>query len=311
MGFKFGDVTALVYLLLLTIMTINETPKDGNRRLRSSYVSSVISISLVLFMLGLLGILVVDAKKISDYVKEHVQLNIFLQNNITNNQLNTFIASLNALPYVKSTKYVSKEVALENLKRDLGEGAVSMIESNPLPASVELNLHARYAQPDSLKKIKDILSEYKPVLEVAYQQNEIDQMNQNFRTVAMIILVFCGLLLFIAIVLINNTIRLSLYSKRFLIKSMQLVGATKGFIRWPFLKKGLAHGIYAGIISTILLCAILYLIQHHFPEFGQMSDITMLGFLFAGVVVFGFVLSGLSTFFAINRYLHQHIDELY
>jgi cell division transport system permease protein len=292
-------------------MNISDTPKEGNKRLRFSYLSSVISISLVLFMLGLLGLIVLDAKKISDYVKEHVQLNIFLQDKTSPAQLDAFLTLLNTMPYVKSARYISKAEALDSLKKDLGEGAVSMLTSNPLPATIDVNLHATYAHPDSLIKIKEVLSTYKPVLEVAYQQNEIDKMNDNFRTVAMIILVFSGLLLFIAIVLINNTIRLSLFSKRFLIKSMQLVGATKGFIRWPFLKKGLMQGFYAGLISVILLSGIVYLIQNRFPEFGQLSDIKILGVLFCGVVMFGFILSGLSTFFAVNRYLHQHIDELY
>jgi cell division transport system permease protein len=262
-------------------------------------------------MLGLLGLLVLDAKKISDYVKENVAVNIFLHDNISNSQLDQFIKTLSGLPYVRSAKYISKEEALEILKKDLGEGAVSMLESNPLPATIDVRIFARYADPDSLRMIKESLSNYQPVLEVVYQQNEVDKMNENFRTVAMIILVFCGLLLFIAIVLINNTIRLSLYSRRFLIKSMQLVGATKGFIRWPFLKKALFHGFYAGIISVILLSGIIYLIQQRFPEFGQLSDLKMLGILFGGIVAFGFILSGLSTFFAINRHLKQHTYELY
>jgi cell division transport system permease protein len=292
-------------------MNANDTPRDGNFRLRTSYASAVISISLVLFMLGLLGLLIVDARKISDYVKEHVQLNIFLHDNIPNSQLNSFIKTINDLPYVRSARYVSKEEALDSLKKDLGDGAVSMLESNPLPATIDVNIHANYARPDSLKWIREKLSTYKPVMDVTYQQDEVDKMNQNFRTVAMVILVFCGLLLFVAVVLINNTIRLSLYSKRFLIKSMQLVGATKGFIRWPFLKKGLIHGFYAGFISNFLLCAIIYLIHQNFPELGQLSDMTILGFLFASVVVFGFLFSGVSTFFAVNRYLHQHVDEMY
>ena len=292
-------------------MNASDISKDGNKRLRSSYLSTVISISLVLFMLGLLGLLVVDAKKISDYVKEHVQLNIFLNDDIKNPQLNSFIKTINELPYVKSSKYISKEEALDSLIRDLGDGASGMIEANPLPATIDVNIYAEYAHPDSLRIIKERLSGYNLVLEVAYQQTEVDKMNENFRTVAMIILIFCGLLLFIAIVLINNTIRLSLYSKRFLIKSMQLVGATKGFIRWPFLKRGLVHGLFAGIISICLLSGIIYLIQQNFPEFGQLSDMMVIGILFATVVLFGCFLSGLSTFFAVNRYLHQHVDELY
>jgi cell division transport system permease protein len=292
-------------------MTANEIAKPAGRRLTSSYVSSVISISLVLFMMGLLGLMVLDARKISDYVKEHVQLNIFLQDNLSKTQLDRFIAKINALPYVRSVNYISKDEALERLKNDLGEDAVSMIESNPLPATIDVNLHARYAQADSLLKIKEILSSNKEVMEVVYQQNEVEKMNKNFRTVAMIILMFSALLLFVAVVLINNTIRLSLYSKRFLIRSMQLVGATKGFIRWPFLKKGILQGFVAGLISMILLSGIIYLIQQRFPDFGQLSDLRIIGILFGSVIAFGFLLSGLSTYFAINRYLHHPIDELY
>jgi cell division transport system permease protein len=288
-----------------------EQPRDGNKRLRSSYLSSVISIALVLFMLGLLGLLIVDAKKISDYVKEHVQITIFLNDDIKETELRNYLNSVANLDFIKSAHYVSKEEALDSLKKTLGESALSMIESNPLPASVDLNLKAGYAHPDSLYKVKQMLAANKLVREVSYQQTEIDAMNDNFRNVALIILVFCGLLLFIAVVLINNTIRLSMYSKRFLIKSMQLVGATKSFIRRPFLKKGLVHGFYAGIISIILLSGILILIQKNFPEFGQLSDMRILGFLFGGILIFGIFLSGISTFFAINRYLRLHLDELY
>jgi cell division transport system permease protein len=292
-------------------MTEIKTSKEGGKRLRSSYASSVISISLVLFMLGLLGLLVLDAKKISDYVREHVQLNIFLKDNIEEAELNKYIASINQLPYVRSSRYVSKEEALDSLKKDLGEGALGMLESNPLPATIDVNINVLYARPDSLEKIKETLSFNKNVVEVTYQQNEVDKMNKNFSTLAMIILIVCGLLLFIAMVLINNTIRISLYSKRFLIKSMQLVGATKSFIRWPFLKRGLMHGFIAGLVSIVLLSGIIYLIQQRFPEFGQLSDIRILGILFLGVIVFGFILSGLSTYFAINRHLKRSVDDLY
>lgn len=285
--------------------------KDGNRKLRSSYASSIISISLVLFMLGLLGLLVLDAKKISDYVKEHVQLNIFLSDNASQLDIDKFSRALLAEKYVRSVQYISKEQAMDSLKRDLGESAVSILESNPLPATIDLNLRAEYAQPDSLKKIKELLLTNKVIKDVLYQQTEINKMTENFRTVALVILVFCGLLLFIAVVLINNTIRLALYSKRFIIKSMQLVGATKGFIRKPFLLKSLIHGVYAGIVSMILLVGIIYLVEQQFPELNQLSDLTILSYLFAGIIVFGLFLSGVSTFFAVNRYLRLHIDELY
>ena len=262
-------------------------------------------------MLGLLGLMVLDAKKISDYVKEHVQLNIFLNDNVSESQVKVFMNNLEKLPYVRSTNYVSKQEALERLKLDLGEDAVSMIEINPLPATIDLNIKADYAHSDSLLRIKEALQANKEVMEVIYQQNEVEKMNKNFSAIAMIILVFSALLLFIAVVLINNTIRLSIYSKRFLIKSMQLVGATKGFIRWPFLKNGLMQGLFAGIISMILLLAIMYAIHQKFPDFGQLSDLKLIGILFGGVIVFGLVLSGMSTFFAVNKHLKYPIDQMY
>lgn len=292
-------------------MTIKENQKDGNKRLRYSYVSTVISISLVLFMLGLLGLMVIDAKKISDYVKEHVQVNIVLNENISDVELKKFIADIGNQPFARNTVYISKEQALDSLKKELGEGAVGMLESNPLPAIIDVNIHAPYAHPDSLIKIKEQLASSRLVHEVIYQHSEVDKMSKNFNTVAMIILVFCSLLLFIAVVLINNTIRLSLYSKRFLIKSMQLVGATKGFIRWPFLKKGLVHGFIAGLVSTVLLSGVIYLIQIRFPEFGQLSDKKILGLLFLCVIGLGFLLSGLSTYFAVNKHLRRSADDLY
>ncbi|MBK8586777.1 MAG: ABC transporter permease [Bacteroidetes bacterium] len=288
-----------------------DQPKEGSKRLRTSYASSIISVSLVLFMLGLLGLLVLDANKISDYVKEHIQLNVYLQDDINQEDLNLFLQALNESDFVRSTRYVSKEEALDSLKKELGEGAMGMIDNNPLPATIDINLKASYANSDSLQKIKEQLSTIRLVREVAYQQAEIKKMNENFRTVAMVILIFCALLLFVAVVLINNTIRLAMYSKRFLIKSMQLVGATKGFIRWPFLKTGFVHGFYSGLISSILIGVIIYFIQTQFPEFGQLSDLKMIGVLFAGMLLTGVLLSGLSTFFAINKYLKLHIDELY
>lgn len=285
--------------------------KDGNKKLRSSYASSIISIALVLFMMGLLGLLVLDAKKISDYVKEHVQMNVYLKDNVPQSEVDKFTRMLMVQKFVRTVQYISKEQALDSLKRDLGESALTMLDANPLPATIDINLKAAYAHPDSLKLIQERLSKYKLVKDVAYQQTEIKRMNENFRTIAFVILIFCALLLFVAVVLINNTIRLALYSKRFLIKSMQLVGATKGFIRKPFLLKSLAHGIYAGLISMILLAGIIYLIQQQFPELNQLSDLNILSILFAAIILFGMILSGISTFFAVNRYLRLHIDELY
>ncbi|HRH65697.1 MAG TPA: ABC transporter permease [Bacteroidia bacterium] len=285
--------------------------KDSNKRLRSSYVSAIISISLVLFMLGLLGLLVIDARKISDYVKQNVELNIFLQDDVPDAEIASFRESLQTLPFVRTTRFVSKEAALDSLKKDLGEGAVSMLESNPLPATIDISLTASYAHPDSLRLIRELLSQNKIVRDVVYQETEISRMNNNFRTVALVILFFCALLFIVAIALIHNTIRLSMYSKRFLIKSMQLVGATKNFIRWPFIRKGIVHGLYSGFAAIVLLGGIVYLIETRFPVLGQLSDLNIMMLLFGSILVLGILLSGLSTFFAVNRYLRLRMDELY
>jgi cell division transport system permease protein len=286
--------------------------KAGSKRLTSSYVSSIISVTLVLFMLGLLGLMVLGAKKISDYVKEHVLVSIYLNDNLSDSQVNAFAKRIEKLPYVRSITYVSKDEALEKLNTELGEEAVGMIESNPLLSSIDVNIAADYAHPDSLAQIKSNLqANKKEVYEVGYQQSEVEKMNKNFRKIAMVILFFCALLIFIAVVLINNTIRLSLYSRRFLIKSMQLVGATKGFIRWPFLKKGLLQGFVAGIISMMLLMVIIYLIHQNFPDLALMSDLKIISILFGGVISFGFILSGFSTYFAVNKYLRYSIDQMY
>lgn len=286
-------------------------PKDGNKRLRSSYASSIISVSLVLFMLGLLGVLVTDARKISDYLKEKIEINVFLQDDIPAADLELFIKTLYETDFVKSARYISKEEALDSLKKELGESATSMIESNPLPASIDIMIKAAYSNPDSLAKIKTELEKVKLVRDVSYQQTEISQMTKNFRTVAMVILLFSSLLLFIAIVLINNTIRLAMYSKRFLIRSMQLVGATKSFIRWPFLKRGMVHGVYAGLISIFLLSMVIYTIHLQFPDFRDISDYRTYTLLFPAIVIFGIILSGFSTYFAINKYLKMQEGELY
>ncbi|HNP47525.1 MAG TPA: permease-like cell division protein FtsX [Bacteroidia bacterium] len=285
--------------------------KDNNKRLRTSYVSAIISISLVLFMLGILGLLIIDARKISDYVREHVELNVFLQDGIPDTEVNAYREQLQSLSFVRSTRYVSKEEALDSLKKELGEGAVSMLESNPLPATIDIGLKAEYAHPDSLRLIRELLSQNKMVRDVIYQETEISRMNKNFRTVALIILFFSALLFFVAIALIHNTIRLSIHSRRFLIKSMQLVGATKNFIRWPFIKKGILHGLYAGIIASLLLGAIIYMVETRFPLLGQLSDLKILSILFACIVLLGLLLSGLSTFFAVNKYLRLRSEELY
>jgi len=289
-----------------------ENPQDGNRRLRSSYVSAIISIALVLFLVGLLGLLILEARRLSEYVREHVQVSIFLQDNLKDEQLNAFMQELESMPEVRQARYVSKEAALDSLKKELGEEATGMLEANPLPATIDLKVRAEYADPDSLRALQTHLqARSELVREVVYQQTEVERINKNFRTVALVVFAFSLLLLVVAIALINNTIRLTLFSRRFTIKSMQLVGATRGFIRRPFLLRSLLHGIYASLIACILLSGLYALLYARVPELAGLLDFQTLGLLFCGVVVLGMIISGVSTFFAVNRYLRLHLDELY
>ena len=285
--------------------------KASRKRLRSSYFSTIISITLVLFMVGLLALLFLDARKISDYVKEHIQLSVFMNDNVDSVEVSALQNLLENSPFVKSARFISKQQALDSLKKVLGEDAVSMVESNPLPASIDIMLHAEYAHPDSMQKIATAIQTNKIVREVSYQQSQVEKMNNNFRTAALVMLLFCALLFVIAIALINNTVRLSMYSRRFLIKSMQLVGATKGFIRKPFIRLSAIHGLYSGIIACFLLGGLLLLIQNNFPDLIQMLDVKEIALLFAAIILFGIFMAAVSSLFAVNRYLNLKVDDLY
>ncbi len=287
------------------------TEKYTRRRAQSSYFSTVISISLVLFMLGTLGLIVLHAKKLSDYVKENIGFSVILKENVKEVDIVQLQKTLDAANYVKSTEYITKEKAAESLKNDLGEDFISFLGYNPLLASIEVRLKADFANNDSIAWIERELLSNSKVKEVIYQKSLISMVNENIKKISLVMLAFSTLLLIISIALINNTIRLSIYSKRFLIKSMQLVGATKGFIRRPFVIKGLLHGIYAGIISVALLVGLLYIAQREIPELLFLQDEQLIAILFAFVILLGVLISWLSTFLAVRKYLRLKTDDLY
>lgn len=283
----------------------------NKRRLRSSYFTAIISISLVLFLLGLVGLLILNAKRISDYVKENIGFSVILNENIKEVDIKWFQKNLDAKRYTKSTKYITKEEAAEELKEALGEDFVDFLGYNPLLASIDVKLYAQYANPDSIATIEKELQNLEQVKEVFYQKNLVHLVNENIRKISFIILLFSILLFVIAFTLINNTIRLSIYAKRFLINTMQLVGATRSFIRKPFLFKGILHGILGGTIAILLLIGIIYIIQKEMKEFLEFIDITMLTLLFLTVIILGIVINGISTYFAVNKYLRIKTEDLY
>ena len=280
-------------------------------RLQSSYVTSIISISLVLFLLGLVGLLILNTRKLSDYVKENIGFSVILKDNVKEVEIIRLQKNLDATRYVKATEYITKEKAARELQEELGEDFVDFLGYNPLLASIDVHLYASYANPDSIAVIENDLQQYPQVKEVFYQKSLVHLVNENVKKISIIILLFSGLLFLIAVALINNTIRLSVYSKRFLIRTMQLVGATRGFIRRPFLYKGAVHGIIGALIAIGLLVTSLYFIQNEFKEIISLQDYRILAVLFVSVLLMGIIINWISTYFAVNKYLNIKTDDLY
>lgn len=283
----------------------------ARRRLTTSYISTVVSMILVLYMLGLFGFVLLHAKKLSDYVKENIGLTLMLNESVKEADVQMFQKTLDASDYIRSTKFISKENAAKVLQKELGEDFVSFLGYNPLSSSIEIKVKANYANNDSLAKINTRLKQNKIVDEVFYQKSLVDVINENLKKISIFLLGFSGLLLIIAIALINNTIRLSVYSKRFLIKTMQLIGATQRFIRKPFMIKGILQGVIGAIVSIVLLILTIGFAQKQIPELIDLQDIDLFLLLFAFVIVLGVFLSWISTYFAVRKYLKIKTDNLY
>ena len=285
--------------------------KYNRRRLKSSYITTIVSVTLVLLMLGVLGLIILHAKKLSDHVKENIGFSIIMKEGIKEAEIIQLQKTLDATDYVKTTEYITKEKAAEDLTNDLGEDFISFLGYNPLLPSIDLRFKAQYANLDSLQTIENKLLKNKNVKEVLYQKSLVNLINKNLRKISLILLGFSILLLIIAIALINNTIRLSVYSKRFLIRTMQLVGATQGFIRKPFIFKSIMQGIYSAFISIVFLAGIIYFSQKEIPELINLQDINIFLILFGTVILLGIFISGFSTFFAVKKYLKMNTDRLY
>lgn len=284
---------------------------NSSRKTKTLYVSTVISIALVLLMTGLLGLILVHAKNLSKYVKENIVLNIIVNEGAKEVDITALQKQLDADGYVLKTQYVSKELAARNLTKDLGEDFVDFLGYNPLLSSIDVYLKADYANNASIEKFTAKINKNPLVKEVVYQKSLIDMVNQNIQGIGLVILAFAAILLIIAVALINNTIRLAIYSQRFLIKSMQLVGATKGFIRQPFLNYGIIHGLLGALIAIILLLVTLYVAQQQVPEMVILRDWFEFSMVFLGVVILGVLISGLSTYFAVSKFLRLKINDLY
>jgi cell division transport system permease protein len=285
--------------------------KHQKRRLISSYFSVVLSIALVLFLLGLLGMLVLNAKTISNNFKERVVMTIYLNNSAKKVEINQLEKSLALSNYVKSTKYVSKEDAAEFMEGEYGEDFLDDVGYNPLQNSIDVNLKAEFVTAHHLDSISQITLNKKFVDDVRYDKDLVTIMNNNVKRISFWILIISALFTVIAVLLINSSIRLSVYSKRFIIKTMQMVGATKHFIRRPFILKSVNLGIIGSLMALIGMAIVFYYINKTFPELQLLNSPILIASLFTGVFTMGIVITWISTYFATQRFLNLKTDQLY
>lgn len=285
--------------------------KYQKRRLRSSYISVVISIALVLFLLGLIGLLVLQTQNISNYFKEQAAITLFIKNEVKKESIAKLQASIDKELFTKSSKFISKEEAAEIYKKENGEDFMNFLGYNPLQNAIDIYPKAEYVTPEKMQEIEDLYKKNVFVSEVSYDKPLIDLLTKNVRKISLVILIFSALATLVVVVLINSSIRLSVYSKRFTIKTMQMVGATKRFIRRPFIWKSVKLGIVGSIIAMLGLAAVIYYFHKQFPQFNLIQDKPELGALFGGIFLIGILITWLSTFFATQRFLNLRTDELY
>jgi cell division transport system permease protein len=285
--------------------------KYQKRRLQSSYLSVILSIAFVLFLLGLFGLLVLNTKKITDYFKEQTSMTIFLNDAVDNQTIKNLQTILKSEDYTKSIKYISKAEAAEIAKKENGEDFMDFLGYNPLKNSIDLYLNADFVSPEKMNEIEEQLIKNDAVFEVSYDKSLIKLLTQNVKRISLWVLIFSSLFSFIAMILINNSIRLSVYSKRFTIKTMQMVGATKRFIRRPFVWNSVKLGAIGSFVAVVTLFVVLYYMNDYFPEFEFLNNINMLTILFSSIFLLGIIISWISAFFATQRFLNLKTDQLY
>ena len=283
----------------------------NKRRLLTSYFSVIVSITLVLFLLGFFGFLVFSTKKLANHFKEQVTVTILIKDEAKSADIAQLQKTLSVASFVKSLQFISKDKAAETFSKDIGEDFVSFIGTNPLQNVIDLSLKADYAEPDRMAEIKRELEQNSFVSEVVYDQSLVALIHENVNRIGLITLVFSALFSFVSVLLINASIRLSIYSKRFIIKTMQLVGATRSFIRRPFIRTNVRLGILSAFLAILLFYGALLAIVKSYPEFSILLDKTILCVVFIGIFAMGILISWLSTYFATQRFLNLNTNDLY
>ena len=290
---------------------LEQAGKAPRKRSKPSYIYSIISITMVLFMLGILGHVLLFSQKLSEYFRESIEISLILKEGLSDADIFQFQKKLEKKPYIKSTRYISKDEAAKILTDDFGED-LAILGYNPLYASINFNLKSSYANTDSLTSIEAELKEYPQVGEIYYFKTIVELINQNIRKVTLLLIAISVILVLIAITLIDNTIRLAMYSSRFLIKSMQLVGATRWFIIKPFMARSILHGFISGVLAVIALVGLLYYAQTQLPTLIISSgDLINFGEVFVSIIVLGVLITWFSTYISVSKYLRLKLDDLY
>ena len=281
------------------------------RRLTSSYISVVISIALVLFMVGVLGLILLKSTKVANFVKEKVAITLFIKDNVTQKQIKTFRESLLEEEFTKKAVYVSKAQAAKKYSKEIGEDFLKFLGENPLKNGIDIYLKADYVTPEKVANLEVRFSKNAFVADVSYDKPLINILTKNIKRISFWLLIISGFFGLVAMILINSSIRLSIYAKRFNIKTMQMVGATKGFIRRPFIWRSIKLGIIGAIIALIGLAVLVYYLDKFIPSLDFLEDYITLGYIAGGVILSAFIITWISTFFATQRFLNLRTDELY
>ncbi len=281
------------------------------RRLISSYFSVVISIALVLFLLGIVGFLLLNAKKVTDFMKENVNVTVYLKDTAKDVEIKQLEKSLALADYVKTTDFVSKDDAAEAMKSEFGDDFMDLVGYNPLQNSIDVKLKADFLTNEKLEELTALAQEKNFVDEVKYDESLVELINSNVKKISFWVLLLSAIFTLIAVLLINSSIRLSVYSKRFTIKTMQMVGATKSFIRRPFVWKSIKLGILGAVVALIGLGFVVYYVDKMFPELALRQSLILIGGLFLAVFLLGIIITWISTHFATQRFLNLKTDQLY
>jgi len=292
---------------------MNSNKKGISKKTKPNYLYSIIGVALVLFLIGCFGLIILNGQGLINSYKEKMNIMVELKNDIPNHERLRLIQQLENASYIKtgSVDFLSKEDAAKDLIADLGDDFASLGFANPLHDAINFSTKANYTQADSLAKISAALKNNPNIIDVFYQEVLAENIENNVQKVAYIALIIGILFIFVAITLIHNTIKLALYSNRFLIKNMELVGASWRFISWPFLARSLKNGFWSALIAIGMLVGMLFFIKNNMIELQNLIQPTLIGLLFGGIIILGILITGLSTYYIVNKYLRMRLDDLY